>query len=104
MIPAIARDSMYYDQNGYPDQSQGYYDSGFLPNSTPYDDRTAYNDKSQSDYSPIAAQERLLVSYLIARETDGVLSARDAEKAVRRHIKHQRLRRSGYLDRRPRSQ
>ena len=50
---------MYYDQNGYPDQSQGYYDSAVYQTQA-YNDPNGYSDESQSDYSTIvAAQERL---------------------------------------------
>jgi peptidoglycan hydrolase-like protein with peptidoglycan-binding domain len=88
---------MYYDQNSYPDQSQGYYDSGVYQTQA-YDDPNAYNDESQSEDSTIAAaQERLARQGYYRGETDGVLSA-ETQKAVRRYQSTNGLRQTGYLD------
>jgi Putative peptidoglycan binding domain. len=102
MIPAITNSGdyqgqMYYDQNGYPDQSQGYYDSGVYQTQA-YDDPNGYSDESQSDYSTIAAaQERLARQGYYRGETDGVLSP-EMQKAVRRYQSTNGLRQTGYLD------
>jgi peptidoglycan hydrolase-like protein with peptidoglycan-binding domain len=86
---------MYYDQNSYPDQSQGYYDSGVYQTEA-YDD--ANSEESQSEDSTIAAaQERLARQGYYRGETDGVLSA-EMQKAVRRYQSTNGLRQTGYLD------
>ena len=88
---------MYYDQNSYPDQSQGYYDSGVYQTEA-YDDPNGYSDESQSDYSTIAAaQERLARQGYYRGDTDGVLSP-ETQKAVRRYQSTNGLRQTGYLD------
>jgi peptidoglycan hydrolase-like protein with peptidoglycan-binding domain len=88
---------MYYDQNSYPDQSQGYYDSGVYQTQA-YDDPNGYSDESQSDDSTIvAAQERLARQGYYRGETDGVLSA-EMQKAIRRYQSTNGLRQTGYLD------
>ena len=88
---------MYYDQNGYPDQSQGYYDSGVY-HTQAYDDPNAYNNESQSEDSTIAAaQERLARQGYYRGETDGVLSS-EMQKAIRRYQSTNGLRQTGYLD------
>src|SRR5262245_21740320 len=88
---------MYYDQNSYPDQSQGYYDSSVYQTQV-YDDPNGYSDESQSDYSTIvAAQERLARQGYYRGETDGVLSA-EMQKALKRYQSTNGLRQTGYLD------
>ena len=90
---------MYYDQNQniYPDQSQGYYDSAVYQTEV-YDDSNGYSDKSQSDDSTIvAAQERLARQGYYRGETDGVLSA-ETQKAIRRYQSTNGLRQTGDLD------
>jgi hypothetical protein len=78
---------MYYDQNSYPDQSQGAYD-----------DPNGYSDKLQSDDSIIAAaQDRLASQGYYHGETDGVLSA-ETQKAIRRYQSTNGLRQTGDLD------
>ena len=88
---------MYYDQNGYPDQSQGqgYYDSGVYQTEV-YDDPNG--DESQSaDSIIVAAQERLARQGYYRGETDGVLSA-EMQKAIRRYQSTNGLRQTGDLD------
>jgi peptidoglycan hydrolase-like protein with peptidoglycan-binding domain len=88
---------MYNDQNSYPDQSQGYYDSGVYQTQV-YDDPNAYNNESQSDYSTIvAAQERLALQGYYRGETDGEISP-EMQKAVRRYQTTNGLRQTGQLD------
>jgi peptidoglycan hydrolase-like protein with peptidoglycan-binding domain len=88
---------MYYDQNSYPDQSQGYYDSTVYQTEADYDPN-GDSDESQSDYSTIvAAQERLARQGYYRGETDGVLSA-EMQKAVKRYQSTNGLRQTGYLD------
>ena len=88
---------MYYDQNSYPDQSQGYYDSAVYQTES-YDDPNGYSDESQSDDSIIvAAQERLARQGYYRGETDGVLSA-EMQKALKRYQSTNGLRQTGDLD------
>ena len=88
---------MYYDQNSYPDQSQGYYDSAVYQTQA-YDDPNSYTDESQSDDSIVAAaQERLARQGYYRGDTDGVLSA-DMQKAIRRYQSTNGLRQTGELD------
>jgi len=87
---------MYYEDS-YPDQSQGYYDSGVYQTEV-YDDPNGYSDKSQSDDSIIvAAQERLASQGYYHGETDGVLSA-EMQQAIRRYQSTNGLRQTGDLD------
>jgi peptidoglycan hydrolase-like protein with peptidoglycan-binding domain len=88
---------MYYDQNSYPDQSQGYYDSTVY-HTQAYDDPNGYSDESQSDDSTIiAAQERLARQGYYRGETDGVLSP-EMQKALKRYQSTNGLRETGQLD------
>jgi hypothetical protein len=88
---------MYYDQNSYPDQSQGDYNSGVYQTEA-YDDPNSYTDESQSEDSTIvAAQERLARQGYYHGDTDGVLSP-EMQKAVRRYQSTNGLRQTGYLD------
>lgn len=88
---------MYYDQNSYPDQSQGYYDSTVYQ-SQAYYDPNSYSDQSQSNYSiAVAAQERLAREGYYHGESDGMLSP-EMQKAVRRYQVTNGLRATGYLD------
>ena len=88
---------MYYDQNSYPDQSQGYYDSSVYQ-AEAYYDPNGYSDQSQSNYSiVVAAQERLARQGYYRGETDGVLSS-EMQKAVKRYQITNGLRPTGYLD------
>jgi peptidoglycan hydrolase-like protein with peptidoglycan-binding domain len=88
---------MYYDQNSYPDQSQGDYDSGVYQTEA-YDDPNSYTDEPQSEDSTIvAAQERLARQGYYHGDTDGVLSP-EMQKAVRRYQSTNGLRQTGYLD------
>jgi peptidoglycan hydrolase-like protein with peptidoglycan-binding domain len=87
---------MYYDQHSYPDQSQGYYDSGVYQTQA-YDDPNG-SDESQSDHSTIvAAQERLARQGYYRGETDGEVSA-EMQKAVKRYQSTNGLRQTGDLD------
>jgi len=88
---------MDYDQNSYPDQSQGYYDSTVYQAGAYYDPN-GYSDQSQSNYSAVvAAQERLAREGYYRGETDGALSP-EMQKAVRRYQITNGLRPTGYLD------
>jgi hypothetical protein len=90
---------MYYDQNSYPDQSQGqgYYDSGVYQTEV-NDDPNGDSDKSQSgDSIIVAAQERLARQGYYRGETDGVLSA-EMQNAIRRYQSTNGLRQTGDLD------
>jgi peptidoglycan hydrolase-like protein with peptidoglycan-binding domain len=88
---------MYYDQNSYPDQSQGYYNSTVYQTES-YDDLNGYSDESQSDGSIIgAAQERLARQGYYRGETDGVLSP-EMQRALKRYQSTNGLRQTGYLD------
>jgi len=88
---------MYYDQNSYPDQSQGYYDSSVYQNEAYYDPNS-YNDQSQSNHSiVVAAQERLAREGYYHGESDGVFSP-EMQKAVRNYQITNGLRTTGYLD------
>jgi peptidoglycan hydrolase-like protein with peptidoglycan-binding domain len=88
---------MYNDQNGYPDQSQGYYDSTVYQTQA-YDDPNSYSDQSQSNYSIlVAAQERLAREGYYHGESDGILTP-EMQKAVRRYQITNGLRATGYLD------
>jgi hypothetical protein len=95
--PGDYQGQMYYDQNSYPDQSQGSYDSAVYQTES-YDDSSGSSDGSPSDESTIvAAQERLARQGYYRGETDGVLSA-EMQKAVRRYQSTNGLRQTGYLD------
>lgn len=88
---------MDYDQNSYPDQSQGYYDSTVYQAESYYDPN-GDSDQSQSNYSIVAAaQERLAREGYYRGETDGALSP-EMQKAVRRYQITNGLRPTGYLD------
>ena len=88
---------MYYDQNSYPDQSQGYYDSSVYQAESYYDPN-GDSDQSQSSYSIIAAaQERLARQGYYRGETDGVLSS-EMQKGLKRYQITNGLRPTGYLD------
>lgn len=88
---------MYYDQNSYPDQSQGNYDSTVYQNEAYYDPNS-YSDQSQSNYSiVVAAQERLAREGYYRGESDGILGP-EMQKAVRRYQITNGLRATGYLD------
>jgi len=87
---------MYYEDS-YPDQSQGYYDSGVYQTEV-NDDPNGYSDKSQlADSTVVAAQERLALQGYYRGETDGVLSA-EMQKAIRRYQNTNGLRQTGDLD------
>jgi len=87
---------MNYDQNGYPDQSQGY-DSSVYQTEAYYDPNND-SDQSQSNYSVIvAAQERLAREGYYHGESDGSFSS-EMQKAVRRYQITNGLRATGYLD------
>lgn len=88
---------LYYDQNSYPDQSQGYYDSTVYQSQV-YDDPNSYSDQSQSNYSiVVAAQERLARENYYHGESDGMLGA-EMQDAVRRYQITNGLRATGDLD------
>jgi len=88
---------MYYDQNSYPDQSQGSYDSSVYQTEAYYDG-DGYADESQPNYSAVvAAQERLAREGYYRGETDGALGP-EMQKAVRRYQITNGLRPTGYLD------
>jgi len=90
---------MYYDQNGYPDQTQGggYYDSAVYQKEV-YDDPKSSSDQPQSDDSiVVAAQERLASQGYYRGETDGVLNA-EMQKAIKRYQSTNGLRQTGDLD------
>jgi len=80
---------MYYDQNAYPDQSQGYYDSSVYQ-------AESYDDQSTNSIV-VRAQERLAREGYYRGETDGALSP-EMQKAVRRYQITNGLRPTGYLD------
>jgi Putative peptidoglycan binding domain len=88
---------MYYDQNSYPDQSQGSYDSAVYQ-SQAYDDPNNYIDQTQSNYPiAVAAQDLLAREGYYRGESDGVLTP-EMQKAVRRYQITNGLRITGYLD------
>jgi hypothetical protein len=88
---------MYYDQNGYPDQSQGSYDSAVYQ-SQAYDDQNSYSDQTQSDYSmAVAAQELLAREGYYHGESNGIFTP-EMQKSVRRYQITNGLRTTGYLD------
>ena len=88
---------MYFDQNNYPDQSQGYYDSTVYQSQV-YDDPNSYSDQTQSNYSiAVAAQERLAREGYYHGESDGTFSP-EMQKAVKRYQITNGLRATGYLD------
>ncbi|PYJ14037.1 MAG: hypothetical protein DME94_09985 [Verrucomicrobia bacterium] len=86
---------MYYDQNSYPDQSQGYYDSSVYQ--TEVDpDPNGYQD--YSNYRTVAAaQERLAREGYYNGESDGSVSA-EMRQALRRYQRAHGLALTGYLD------
>lgn len=88
---------MYYDQTGYPDQSQGYYDSTvYQPDA--YYDPNGYSDQSYSNYSTVvAAQERLAREGYYHGESNGAFSP-EMRQALRGYQSSHGLRMSGYLD------
>jgi len=86
---------MYNDQNSYPDQSQGYYDSSVYQTEAYYDQPS---DSGESNNSTIVAtQERLAQQGYHRGETDGALSP-EMHKAVKRYQITNGLRATGYLD------
>jgi hypothetical protein len=88
---------MYYDQNSYPDQSQGYYDSTVYQ-AEAYYDANGYSDQSQSNYAiVVAAQERLAREGYYRGETNGALSD-EMQQALRRYQRTNGLQPTGYLD------
>jgi hypothetical protein len=88
---------MYYDQTGYPDQSQDYYDSTVYQTGAYYD-LNGYSDQSYSNYSTVVAvQERLAREGYYRGETDGTLSP-GMQQALRRYQRTNGLRPTGYLD------
>ncbi len=86
---------MYYDQNAYPDQSQGYYDSSVYQRED-YDDQNRDADESNNSIV-VRAQERLAREGFYHGETDGALSP-EMQKAVRRYQITNGLPTTGYLD------
>jgi peptidoglycan hydrolase-like protein with peptidoglycan-binding domain len=86
---------MYYDQNSYPDQSEGYYDS------SGYQTQLGTDENGYQDYSNymtvVAAQERLARQGYYRGETDGVLSP-EMQKALKHYQITNGLRATGYLD------
>ena len=86
---------MYYDQNSYPDQSQGSYDSMVYQNQVD-SDQNADGDYSAYDVV-VAAQERLARQGYYHGETDGTFTP-EMQKAVRNYQITNGLRASGYLD------
>ena len=93
--PGDYQDQMYYDQNSYPDQSQGYYDSSVYQTEVDYD-QPADSDES-NDSTIVAAQEQLALKGYYRGETDGVLSPA-MQKAVKNYQITNGLRATGYLD------
>jgi hypothetical protein len=88
---------LYYDQNGYPDQSQAMYNSAVYQTQA-YDDPNSYTDQPQSgDSTVVAAQERLARQGYYRGATDGVLSA-EMQNAIRRYQSTNGLRQTGELD------
>jgi putative peptidoglycan binding protein len=86
---------MYYDQNSYPDQSQGSYDS--MVYQTEVDsDQNADGNYSANDVV-VAAQERLARQGYYHGETDGTYTP-EMQKAVKNYQITNGLRASGYLD------
>jgi hypothetical protein len=89
---------MYYDQNSYPDQSQGSYDSSVYQTEAYYDPNTD-SDQSQSNYSTVvAAQERLAREGYYDGEPDGAFSP-EMRQALRQYQRSHGLSMTGYLDR-----
>jgi peptidoglycan hydrolase-like protein with peptidoglycan-binding domain len=87
---------MYYDQNAYPDRSQGYYDSTVYQSEAFYDPNS-YRDQSQSNDSiVVAAQERLAHEGYYHGESDGTPSP-EMQQAVRRYQITNGLRATGNL-------
>ena len=86
---------MYYDQDSYPDQSQGQYDSMVYQNEVDSDPNGA------QDYSAeeivVAAQERLALQGYYHGDTDGTFSP-EMQKAVKRYQITNGLRATGELD------
>lgn len=95
--PGYYQGQTYYDQDSYPDQSQGYYDSTVYQSQV-YDDPNSYNDQSESNYSIVAAaQERLASQGYYHGESDGTLTP-EMQKAIRSYQITNGLRPTGYLD------
>jgi hypothetical protein len=89
---------MYYDQDSYPNQSQGYYDSSVYQTEAYYDPN-GYGDQSKSNYSiVVAAQERLAREGYYRGESDGALGP-EMRQALRGYQSSHGLRVTGYLDR-----
>ncbi|PYJ69463.1 MAG: hypothetical protein DME76_08840 [Verrucomicrobia bacterium] len=86
---------MYYDQNAYPDQSQGYYDSSVYQ-AQRYDDQNGYADAS-NNLIVIRAQERLAREDFYHGETDGVYGP-EMRQAISQYQSSHGLRTTGYLD------
>jgi len=88
---------MYYDQNGYPDQSQDYYDSSVYQTESYYDPN-GYSDQSYSNYSTVvAAQERLAREGYYHGESNGAFGP-EMRQALRRYQRSHDLQVTGYLD------
>jgi hypothetical protein len=84
----------YYDQNGYPDQSQNYYDSMVYQNTIASD----HNAAGGSDDTVVAAAQELLAGEgYYHGETDGTFTP-EMQKAVKRYQITNGLRATGYLD------
>ena len=88
---------MYYDQNGYPDQSQGQYDSSVYQTESYYNPNNESDQSQSNDSVIVAAQERLAREGYYRGETDGVLSPQ-MQNAVKRYQNTNGLRATGYLD------
>ena len=89
---------MYYDQTGYPDQSQDYYDSSVYQTEAYYEPN-GYSDQSYSNYSTVvAAQERLAREGYYRGESDGAFSP-EMRQALWAYQRSHGLRITGYLNR-----
>jgi hypothetical protein len=87
---------MYYDQNSYPDQSQGYDSTVYQTQA--YYEPDSYTDQSQTNYSTVVgAQERLAREGYYHGESDGAVST-EMRQALRDYQSSHGLRTSGSLD------